>query len=259
MPKDTDLSDLIINKLTQAQFQALVNAGTVSETELYMITDADVDVTVDDNSITKNSQNQIQTVGVINQNNTTIANKNWVGTRAEYDALVADEDIDDNTIYTITDDENIPVSILELLYPVGAIYIGTMATCPLQLLGIGTWQLKTSRFLVDKQEPTDSKPIGWNKYSDGYCEQFWKANCPSTINTTIQLPIAFKDTNYTIIGALADYTDLYPCGIAAYPATSSTFYALSAYDGTGYTIPCTWYACGYTLETTQFNQWERIS
>lgn len=144
MPKDTDLSDLIINKLTQAQFQALVNAGTVSETELYMITDADVDVTVDDNSITKNSQNQIQTVGVINQNNTTVANKNWVGTRAEYDALVADEDIDDNTIYTITDDENIPVSILELLYPVGAIYIGTMATCPLQLLGIGTWQLKAT-------------------------------------------------------------------------------------------------------------------
>lgn len=150
MPKDTDLSDLIINKLTQAQFQALVNAGTVSETELYMLTDADVDVTVDNNSITKNSQNQIQTVGVINQNNTTVANKNWVGTRAEYEALVADEEIDNNTIYTITDDENIPVSILELLYPVGSLYIasGTLSTCPLTVLGVGTWTLKATTTLV---------------------------------------------------------------------------------------------------------------
>ena len=29
------------------------------------------------------------------------------------------------------------------LYPIGSIYIGTMAVCPLEVLGIGTWELKS--------------------------------------------------------------------------------------------------------------------
>jgi len=33
------------------------------------------------------------------------------------------------------------LGLLELMYPVGAIYIGTMSTCPLVTLGIGTWEL----------------------------------------------------------------------------------------------------------------------
>lgn len=82
-------------------------------------------------------------------------------------------------------------------------------------------------------------------YSDGWCEQSWHANSPSTINTTLALPTAFKDTNYTVLGAVSDYSDLYICGITAYPATNSTFYALTTYSGTGYVQNCTWYACGY--------------
>ena len=83
-------------------------------------------------------------------------------------------------------------------------------------------------------------------YSDGWCEQSWHANSPSTTNTTLALPIAFKDTNYTVIGALADYSDdLSVCSISAYPATASTFYALTTYSGIGYSLTCTWYACGY--------------
>ena len=31
--------------------------------------------------------------------------------------------------------------ILDLLYPIGSIYIGTMSVCPLQVLGVGNWQL----------------------------------------------------------------------------------------------------------------------
>ena len=34
--------------------------------------------------------------------------------------------------------------MLELLYPVGSVYIGTMANCPLATLGVGTWVLKAS-------------------------------------------------------------------------------------------------------------------
>ena len=64
--------------------------------------------------------------------------KFWSGTKAQYDAIVTK---DRDTLYNITDDANPTLSILEMLYPVGSIYIGTMSVCPLQTLGIGTWQL----------------------------------------------------------------------------------------------------------------------
>lgn len=64
--------------------------------------------------------------------------KFWTGTQAEYDAITTK---DADTLYYITDNTSIPISILEALYPVGAIYIGTMSACPLQTLGVGTWQL----------------------------------------------------------------------------------------------------------------------
>lgn len=64
--------------------------------------------------------------------------KFWSGTKAQYDAI-ATKDAD--TLYNITDDANPTLSILEMLYPVGSIYIGTMSVCPLQTLGVGTWQL----------------------------------------------------------------------------------------------------------------------
>ena len=67
--------------------------------------------------------------------------KFWTGTQAEYDALVNNNTVDADTLYNITDNTSIPISILEALYPVGAIYIGTMSACPLQTLGVGTWQL----------------------------------------------------------------------------------------------------------------------
>ena len=39
MPSDTNISNLIINKLTNAQYTTLKNSQQVSDTELYMITD----------------------------------------------------------------------------------------------------------------------------------------------------------------------------------------------------------------------------
>lgn len=64
--------------------------------------------------------------------------KYWTGTKAQYDAIATK---DDNTIYNVEDSSTLVVDILNSLYPIGAIYIGTMATCPLSVLGIGTWQL----------------------------------------------------------------------------------------------------------------------
>lgn len=39
MATDTNLSQLVINKLTKAQYQEAKNAGSIVETEIYMIID----------------------------------------------------------------------------------------------------------------------------------------------------------------------------------------------------------------------------
>lgn len=75
---------------------------------------------------------------VTNQNSGGSAIKTWTGTKAQYDAITTK---DANTLYNITDDTDVTLSLLNLLYPIGAIYIGTCANCPLQVLGVGTWSL----------------------------------------------------------------------------------------------------------------------
>ena len=64
--------------------------------------------------------------------------KYWTGTKAQYDEIATK---DNDTIYNVEDTTSPIVDILNTLYPIGAIYIGTMATCPLSVLGVGTWQL----------------------------------------------------------------------------------------------------------------------
>lgn len=83
-----------------------------------------------------NTTYDIKAKTVVDQNGGSL--KYWTGTKAQYDAIVTK---DANTLYNIIDDTDVTLSLLELLYPVGSIYIGTMATCPLATLGIGTWQL----------------------------------------------------------------------------------------------------------------------
>jgi hypothetical protein len=78
----------------------------------------------------------ISSITVKNQNSLGNSLKMWTGTKAQYDAIVTK---DNNTLYNITDDTDLSLSILATLYPVGAIYIGTMDTCPLSVLGLGTW------------------------------------------------------------------------------------------------------------------------
>ena len=91
---------------------------------------------IDNLTITQNSDDELQTVAVIDQNSG--YKKVWTGTRQQYDAILTK---DANTLYNITDDTDVTLSLLDALYPVGSIYIGTMQTCPLATLGVGTWQL----------------------------------------------------------------------------------------------------------------------
>lgn len=94
-------------------------------------------VETDGKSITKNSSDELQAVGVIDQNNTANAIKTWTGTKAQYNAIATK---DSNTLYNITDDTDVGLTVLQAIYPVGSIYIGTMSTCPLASL-FGTWTL----------------------------------------------------------------------------------------------------------------------
>jgi len=53
--------------------------------------------------------------------------------------------INSNTLYNITDDTDVSVTILEALYPVGSVYITTADTCPLTALISGSiWALVSS-------------------------------------------------------------------------------------------------------------------
>lgn len=99
-------------------------------------------VNIDNLSITQNSSQEIQTVGVINQNDTTTALKSWSGTKSQYDAIVTK---DANTLYNVVGDTDVSLTILEALYPVGSVYITTANTCPLSALISGsTWVLVSS-------------------------------------------------------------------------------------------------------------------
>ena len=97
---------------------------------------------VDNKSVDYNGSSQLEAVGVISAKDNTTAIKLYPCTKAQYTAIATK---DPNILYHITDDQNISTSILELLYPVGSIYITTAEMCPLSTLIRGsTWVLVSS-------------------------------------------------------------------------------------------------------------------
>lgn len=81
----------------------LENKPKINNVELIgnkTLEDLGIDVPIDGDTITKNAEEKIQTVG-IKDVNTEVTNKFWTGTRAEYEAL---KTYDNNTFYAITDD-----------------------------------------------------------------------------------------------------------------------------------------------------------
>ena len=228
------VSTITTSDLTAGKILVSDNNGKVAASNK---TISDIGGDSDNLSITKNASNKLQTVGVINQNNTSTALKSWSGTLAQYDTLknniryyawgdnsyyttVAPDsiqtsdklynssgvelpytidsvlynstlnqyemtiedsdnlyyelirnslttqyditDIDNNTLYNITDDmqavtyeaysknetdallANSISSLLSTLYPIGSIYIGTQSTCPLTTLISGSAWVKVS-------------------------------------------------------------------------------------------------------------------
>lgn len=77
------------------------NTSSLSDTTKWKEVELGGSTAIDGNTITFNSNNEIQTIGVIDSSNNTIALKLWTGTRAEYDAITTK---DSNTLYHIKDD-----------------------------------------------------------------------------------------------------------------------------------------------------------
>lgn len=134
-----------VNDATLTITQGGTTKGTFTANASSNVTidlDAGGSIDVDNKSITTNSSDELQTVGVINSRDTSTAIKTWTGTKAQYDAIVTK---DANTLYNITDDTDVSLTILEALYPVGSVYITTANTCPLSALISGsTWELVSS-------------------------------------------------------------------------------------------------------------------
>lgn len=218
-------------------------------------------ISTDDLTITKNTSDEIQAVGVIDSNAGGVL-KSWSGTRTQYDAI---EVKDANTLYNITDDTDVTLTVLEALYPVGAIYIGTMAACPLEVLGVGTWQLTTSRFLVDSQSLDGDDSSWYNLYSDGYCEQGGRfagksVAASSTTQFNVVFPKAYKDINYTptvsVLYGGAGYANLQEhCNTLTATGMFINFWG----QGGAGSVGCSWTTYGYTSEVSDLKQWRRIA
>lgn len=86
------------------------NSDEIVPSQKAVKTYVDAKSSIDNNSVTRNSNEQIQTIGVIDQNAPTTAIKKWTGTKAEYDAIATK---DPNTDYEVTDDNGLGVNVAD--------------------------------------------------------------------------------------------------------------------------------------------------
>lgn len=177
-------------------------------------------VSVDGLTITRNSDQEIQAVAVIDQN-TGIA-KTWTGTMAEYDAIVSK---DPETEYIITDD------------------IGGSATEIGEITEALNGKVDKGHQVIAFQEPTSANNYTWyRKYADGWVEQGGRF---SGYDILITLPVVMSDTNYNI-----QSTGTSTAGGGAYQytfyrdQTAAGFRIVSAYGGNWYNNSGYWQVSG---------------
>lgn len=92
------------------------------------------------------------------------------------------------------DDSDIAISILDTLYPVGSLYIGSgnLAACPLQVLGVGTWTLKSANSIVTDIDGIDGTvPVIGNEIAIGLTDGTTNYGLYQGSNS-----LAAKDTMY---------------------------------------------------------------
>lgn len=192
---------------------------------------------IDNLSITQNASLQIQTVGVINQNATTTAIKTWTGTKAQYNAIT---NKDANTLYNITDDTDVTLTLLEALYPVGSVYITTAASCPLSTLISGsTWTLRSSAVVTGINSTAPVKGTGKTLgFTDGTNNAGIRTGGSWSTSTLFSKDNYDVDTSSTasggnyITGVLGVTTDASKSGIVADTSSLATSYSVNIFERT---------------------------
>lgn len=113
---------------------------------------------IDEKSITLNSGDELQTVGVIDQRDNTTAIKTWTGTKQQYDAITTK---DSNTVYNITDDttpSNFANVNLSNLSQTGQAIIDSKANISLSNLNSAGQALFTAKLDADKIQFVNALP-----------------------------------------------------------------------------------------------------
>lgn len=171
-----------VNDATLTITQGGVSKGTFTANASSDVTidlDAGGSADIDNQTITKNSDDKLQAVALIDQHSGFSPKKIWTGTRAQYDAIATKSSL---TLYNITDDTDVTLTILEALYPVGSVYITTANTCPLtSLISGSTWTLVSTGIVKAGNIPckgngktlgltdgTSNKGLYQGVYTNGY-------------------------------------------------------------------------------------------
>ena len=180
-------SDLTANKILVSDANGKVAASNKAIT--------DIGGDGDNLSITKNASDKLQTVGVINQNNTSVALKSWSGTLAQYNAIATK---DNNTLYNITDDASGTINV----YNKAEVNTLLNNKADINLSNISN----NIDYVIETKQPTDSDLSWYRIYKSGWVEQGGRiaVNCTANIAAAwnANFPITMIDTNYNYSLAL---------------------------------------------------------
>ena len=162
----------------------------------------------DNLSITKNASDKLQTVGVINQNNTSTALKSWSGTLAQYNAIVSK---DSGTLYNITDDASGTMNVYNKA-EVDTLLNNKANKSEVNLALNNKADINLSNisnnidYVIETKQPTDSDLSWYRIYKSGWIEQGGRiaVNCTANIAAAwnANFPITMIDTNYNYSLAL---------------------------------------------------------
>ena len=152
-------------------------------------------VNTDNITISKNLDNELQTVGVIDQNNTTNAIKTWTGTKAQYDAITTK---DSNMYYTCTDtgeiylgDTQLGGSSLDLFMDVPSDFPLTNAGLHLKdgaLIEYGSYRAfvdkVAEKYVTNPEKFTTESNWQAEVLATGFCDKY----VYDSVNNTVRLP-----------------------------------------------------------------------
>ena len=172
---------------------------------------------IDNLTITENASQEIQAVATVNANIATGATNpiyDWVGTLAEYQAQNIETNHPDWVCY-ITDDFSAQTYDAYSKGQSDNLFV------------------TKGHQVIEFQEPTSANGYTWYRlYADGWVEQGGGIANNST-TTTVTLPVAMANTNYTLVGGLLNGTSSATYEHMNFNTLTTTSFNFTTYDSYG--------------------------